>query len=111
MSVEQPSRVVMMVWDGMRPDMISPERTPNLAALSASGCVFDANHAVVPTVTRINAATMATGAPPSVHGLPGNVFFAPAVDTDAPLSVGEGENVAQLRAAYGVFAAPTIADV
>jgi phosphonoacetate hydrolase len=110
-SSERPSRVVVMVWDGMRPDLISPGLTPNLAALGAAGCVFDANHAVVPTVTRINAATMATGAPPSVHGLPGNVFLAPAVDPSTPLSIGEGENVAQLRAAYGVFAAQTIADV
>jgi len=111
MSAERPSRVLMMVWDGMRPDLISPELTPTLAALGACGCVFDANHAVVPTVTRINAATMATGAPPAVHGLPANVFFAPAVDATAPLSIGEGDNVAQLRAAYGVFAAQTIADV
>jgi hypothetical protein len=95
----------------MRPDLISPELTPNLAALSADGIVFEANHAIVPTVTRINAATLATGAPPSVHGLPGNVFFAPAVDRSAPISVGEGDNVARLREAYGVFAAPTIADV
>jgi hypothetical protein len=101
----------MMVWDGMRPDLISPDLTPNLAALGAGGTVFDANHASVPTVTRSNAATLATGAPPSVHGLPGNVFFAPAVEAQAPLSVGEGDSVAQLRAAYRVFAAPTIADV
>lgn len=111
MTVSRPSRVLVMVWDGMRPDLISPELTPNLAALGSGGTVFDANHAIVPTVTRINAATMATGAPPSVHGLPGNVFFAPAVDPAAALSVGEGDNVAQLRAAYGVFAAPTIADL
>ena len=49
-----------------------------------------------------------TGAPPAVHGLPANVFYAPAVDAEAPISIGEGENVAQLRAAYGVFAATTM---
>ena len=54
MTAERPSRVLMMVWDGMRPDLISPELTPTLAALGARGCVFDANHAVVPTVTRIS---------------------------------------------------------
>ncbi|HZO29712.1 MAG TPA: alkaline phosphatase family protein [Chloroflexota bacterium] len=111
MTTNRPSRVLLVVWDGMRPDLISPDLTPNLAALGDNGCVFDANHAVVPTVTRINAATLATGAPSSVHGLPANLFFAPAVDPQAPISVGEGENVAQLRQAYGVFAAPTIADV
>jgi phosphonoacetate hydrolase len=106
----RPSRLLLMAWDGMRPDLISAELTPNLAALGARGVVFDANHAIVPTVTRINAATLATGAPPAAHGLPANVFLAPTVDPSGPISVGEGDNVAQLRAAYGVFAAPTISD-
>jgi arylsulfatase A-like enzyme len=103
--------LLVMVWDGMRPDLISPELTPNLVALASRGVTFDANHAVVPTVTRINAATLATGAPSSTHGLPGNTFFAPRIDLTGPISVGEGDNVAQLRRAYGVFAAPTMADV
>lgn len=111
MTGTRPSRLLLMVWDGMRPDLISPDLTPNLAALGAGGVVFDTNHAVVPTVTRINAATLATGAPSSTHGLPANMFYAPAVDATGPISVGEGDNVAQLQAAYGVFAATTIADV
>jgi arylsulfatase A-like enzyme len=111
MSGGRPSRVLVMVWDGMRPDMVSPELTPRLAALASAGVVFDAHHAVLPTVTRVNAATLATGAPTAVHGLPSNVFLAPKVDPRAPISIGEGDNVAQLRAAYGVFAATTISDV
>jgi len=111
MTQTRPSRLLVMIWDGMRPDLVSPELTPNLAALAGAGVVFDANHAVVPTVTRINAATLATGAPSSTHGLPANSFFAPAVDASGPISVGDGDNVAQLRAAYGVFGATTIADV
>ena len=94
MSTQRPARLLVMVWDGMRPDMVSPELTPNLVALAASGVTFDANHAVVPTVTRINAATLATGAPSSVHGLPGNYFFAPRIDLTGPISIGEGDNVA-----------------
>lgn len=111
MSARQPSRLVIMAWDGLRPDLISPDLTPNLAALGAAGVIFDAHHAVVPTVTRVNAATLATGAPAASHGLPANLFYAPAVDAAAPISIGEGDNVAQLRQAYGVFAAPTISDV
>ena len=111
MSGQRPTRAFIMIWDGMRPDLVSPELTPRLAALAADGVTFDAHHAVLPTVTRVNAATLATGAPTAVHGLPANVFFAPAVDARAPISVGEGDNVARLRQAYGVFAAPTVADV
>ena len=111
MSAQRPARLLVMAWDGMRPDLISPDLTPNLAALAAGGVTFDAHHAVVPTITRVNAATLATGAPAATHGLPANVFYAPAVDPAAPISIGEGDNVAQLRAAHGVFAAPTISDV
>lgn len=111
MNARRPSRLLLMVWDGMRPDLVWPELTPRLAALAGAGTVFAANHAVVPTVTRINAATLATGAPSKTHGLPANSFFAPAVDPAAPISVGDGDNVARLMATYGVFAAPTIADV
>ena len=111
MTARRPSRLLIMVWDGMRPDLISPELTPNLAALGVMGVVFDAHHAVLPTVTRVNAATLATGAPSATHGLPANTFYAPAVDARAPISIGDGDNVAQLRQAYGVFAAPTISDV
>ena len=97
MSTQRPTRLLVMVWDGMRPDLISPELTPNLVALASRGVTFDANHAVVPTVTRINAATLATGAPSSTHGLPGNTFFAPRIDLTGPISVGESDNVAPSR--------------
>jgi arylsulfatase A-like enzyme len=100
-----------MVWDGMRPDLVSPELTPNLARLASQGTTVENSHAIVPTVTRCNAATMATGALPLVHGLPANVFFAPKVDAFAPISVGEGDNVRRLQEAYGVFDAPTISDI
>ena len=67
MSARRPSRLLLMIWDGMRPDLISPKLTPNLAALGAGGVVFEAHHAVLPTGTRVNAATLATGAPAAVH--------------------------------------------
>jgi arylsulfatase A-like enzyme len=111
MNAARAARVFIMAWDGMRPDLVSPELTPNLASLGARGVVFDSHHAVVPTVTRVNAATLATSAPPAVHGLPANAFYAPAVDPRVAISVGEGDNVAQLQQAYGVFAATTMADV
>jgi hypothetical protein len=100
-----------MVWDGMRPDLISGEFTPNLARIADDGVFFAASHAVFPTVTRINSASIASGAYPVVHGLPGNVLYAPLVNPAAPISLGEAENVAALRETYGVFDAPTTADV
>lgn len=107
----RPSRLFLMVWDGMRPDLISPELTPNLVRLRSAGSEFTRHHAIVPTVTRINAATLATGAPPSAHGLPANSFFAYKIEPTSAISIGEGASTARLREAYGVFNAPTISDI
>lgn len=104
------TRAAIFVWDGMRPDLISPELTPNLTQLGNNGVWFDAARAVFPTVTRINAATLATGAVAATHGLPANVVYASAVDPTGPISFGEGDSFRSLRRAYGVFAAPTLAD-
>jgi predicted AlkP superfamily pyrophosphatase or phosphodiesterase len=40
---------VLVVWDGMRPDFVSPELTPNLQALRESGVWFANHHSVFPT--------------------------------------------------------------
>jgi phosphonoacetate hydrolase len=110
-AMRRPTRLLVMAWDGMRPDLISPELTPNLAKLRDAGTEFAAHHAIVPTVTRVNAATLATGAPPSTHGLPANGFFAYNIEPHEAISIGEGESTARLREAYGVFNAPTISDI
>ncbi|MCC7367451.1 MAG: alkaline phosphatase family protein [Chloroflexi bacterium] len=107
----RPKRLFLMAWDGLRPDLISPELTPNLDRFRATGVEFARNHAIVPTVTRVNTATLATGAPPAVHGLPANNFYGFKVEPEASISIGEGDSTAQLRRAYGVFEAPTISDV
>src|SRR5216684_6678135 len=60
-----PARIfVLMVWDGLRPDFVTAERTPNLFAMENEGVRFARHHSVFPTITMVNAATIATGAPP-----------------------------------------------
>jgi arylsulfatase A-like enzyme len=70
-------RVIVFVWDGMRPDAISAEDTPNLLALSQRGVFFTDNHATYPTFTMANASSFATGAFPGPIGFYGNSFYAP----------------------------------
>ncbi len=72
-----PHRVILFVWDGMRPDAVSAEDTPNLLALSQRGSWFDDNHATYPTFTMANASSFATGAFPGTIGFYGNRFWAP----------------------------------
>src|SRR5260370_3524179 len=67
--------VVLMVWDGLRPDFVTQRDTPNLFKLAREGVRFDRHHSIFPTLTMVNATALATGAPPGVNGLEGNVFY------------------------------------
>ena len=72
-----------MVWDGLRPDSISRAQTPNLYALREEGVAFADHHSTYPTLTMVNAASLATGAPPGVHGFYGNNVWEPGPDGEA----------------------------
>ena len=69
-------KVIIFVWDGLRPDSVNVTNTPNLAALRDSqGVNFSDNHAVFPTFTMMNASAFATGAYPGTHGFYGNTLY------------------------------------
>jgi arylsulfatase A-like enzyme len=70
--------VIVFVVDGLRPDAIVPADTPTLCRLRAEGVEFTNTHSALPTVTRVNAATLATGSHPGAHGIVGNQMYVPA---------------------------------
>jgi len=71
-------RVIVMVWDGLRPDSIDPALTPELARLrDERGVSFEQHHAVYPTFTMMNAAALATGVRSAQHGFYGNIEYQP----------------------------------
>src|SRR5271170_150355 len=67
--------VVLIVWDGLRPDLVTQRDTPNLFRLAREGVRFDKHHSIFPTLTMVNATALATGAPPGINGLEGNNFY------------------------------------
>lgn len=73
-------KVIIFVWDGMRPDSVTPTLTPNLARLqNKEGVHFTDHHSVYPTFTMMNAAALATGSYPGHHGFFGNTEYQPGV--------------------------------
>jgi arylsulfatase A-like enzyme len=76
--------VVLMVWDGLRPDSVTERDTPNLFRMAREGVRFDRHHSIFPTLTMVNATALATGAPPGINGLEGNVFYVPPTDHATP---------------------------
>jgi hypothetical protein len=70
--------VILMVWDGLRPDSMTKANTPNLYALAHQGIYFADHHAMYPSLTMVNAATLATDGPPSATGIfANNMYLAP----------------------------------
>src|SRR3954451_22592768 len=103
-------RVIIFIWDGLRTDDLTPEITPNYFALARSGVVFADHHAVYPTFTMMNSASIATGTYPGVHGFYGNVVYAPlakgknakgvALDFAAPAFIEDFGVVEAVRDSY-----------
>ena len=102
-----------MVWDGLRPDQVSPALTPNLWQLAEQGVWFERSHAVYPTLTRANSPAISTGCRPGRAGVPGNTVMLPGSDgTLVRHSTGDATSLQRLSEADGrpVLLVDTLAD-
>ncbi len=106
------NRHLLIVLDGLRPDYVTPALMPKLHALGQRGVVFEQHHSVFPTVTRVNASSISTGAYPAAHGLMGNSVFFPAVDAAKFLDTSDRANLlAILKSENGrLLTAPTLGE-
>src|SRR5689334_16967541 len=74
----QPSEhVLLVVWDGMRPDFVAPQFCPNLYALATNGVFFRHHHPAYISSTEVNGAALATGANPGRNGILANTEYDP----------------------------------
>jgi arylsulfatase A-like enzyme len=105
--------VVVLVWDGMRPDFVSAETTPNLSQLAGSGVFFANHHPVYLSATEVNGTAIATGAYPSHSGLIANTDFRPAIDPTAPVDTGDPSIIRKGDEVSGghFIALPTLAEI
>jgi phosphonoacetate hydrolase len=106
-------RALVMVWDGLRPDQVSLDVTPNLCQLAERGVWFERSHAVYPTLTRANSPAISTGCRPGRAGVPGNTILLP--DDKGTLvrhSTGDATSLQRLSEADGrpVLLVDTLAD-
>ena len=103
---------LVIVVDGLRPDYVTPDVMPRLSRLGQRGIVFNAHHAVFPTVTRVNASSFVTGAYPGAHGLLGNTIYVPSVDANRGLDTGDRNNLERVARAEGrLLTAPTLGEL
>ena len=88
-----PRHIVLVVWDGMRPDFVTEKYTPTLDKLAHNGVRFRNHHSVYPTATDVNGAALATGCYPNRNGLAANLEFRPAINPRQPIDMGDPDSI------------------
>jgi len=105
--------VVVVVWDGMRPDFVTEQNTPTLWKLAREGITFRNHHAVYPSATMVNGTAMVTGSYPGKSGIIANHVYRPdidphhSIDVELPAVVKKGDEVSGGK----YILVPTIAEL
>ena len=104
-------RVVIVICDSLRADLIDPAGTPFLAELKQRAAWFGAHRSVFPSTTRASAASIATGCLPARHGLLGNTMALDEGDGLVCRSAGAPDFRDRMRRATGrTLHVPTLAE-
>ena len=104
-------RAVVVICDGLRADMVTAEKTPNLWALATDGQMFTRHRGVFPSTTRTTSASIATGCLPSHHGLEGNCVALDEGEGLVAFNVGKPDFRDRLKKATGrTLLVPTLAE-
>ncbi len=105
--------IVLIVWDGMRPDFVTEKNAPNLTALSRSGVFFNNNHAAYTSSTNVNGAVLATGDAPERTGIIANQEYRPEIDPLKPFDTSDCPKFDDPKSDVIVhyLGAPTIAEL
>jgi predicted AlkP superfamily pyrophosphatase or phosphodiesterase len=89
--------VVVVVFDGMRPDFIRPQYCPNLYSLATNGVFFRHHHPAFISTTIVNGTALATGTHPGHSGIIANndyrqdLGFTSAVGSEALDTICRGD--------------------
>src|ERR1044071_2520502 len=73
----QAEHVVLVAWDGMRPDFVGPQYCSNLYSLATNGVFFRRHHPAYISSTEVNGAALATGSNPGRNGVLANTEYDP----------------------------------
>src|SRR6266850_4161580 len=111
--IRRGEHVVVVVWDGMRPDFVNEQNTPALWKLAHSGVTFRNHHSVFPSATIVNGTAINTGVYPDRSGVLANHDYRPEIDAKRSIDV---ENMRVVRKGDELsggkyIALPTIAEL
>ncbi|MEM9359877.1 MAG: alkaline phosphatase family protein [Pseudomonadota bacterium] len=97
MSGQAGNRALVVVFDALRPEFVTPELMPNLHAFAEGGVRYPNSHSIFLTETRVNQTGVVTGCLPSRNGIVANVMMADDVWSDRILNTGIED---EIRAAF-----------
>ncbi len=105
--------LLIVVWDGMRPDFVTAENTPTLWKLANEGVNFRDHHAVYPPATHVNGTAMVTGVYPDHSGVIANYDYRPDINKKKFVSTEQTEVVRKGDEVSGgkYIAVPTLTEL
>lgn len=74
MSETSRQRILIVVFDALRPEFVTPEVMPNLHSFGSEGVHYVNSRSTFPTETRVNQSAVITGCYPHKHGIVANKF-------------------------------------
>jgi predicted AlkP superfamily pyrophosphatase or phosphodiesterase len=107
------THVVVVVFDGLRPDSVTEQDMPNLYALGQAGTRFSRHHPVYPSSTEVNGTALATGGYPKHTGVMANNEYRPEIDALKSTAIEEEAAVRKGdRVSHGKYIQlPTVAEI
>lgn len=102
------SRVLIVIFDALRPEFVTSELMPNLSAFADRGARFLNARSTFPTETRVNQSAVTTGCMPWRHGIVGNKFVANDLQSELLVNSGDDQMLEATFAAGPVLKKPNI---
>ena len=100
-------------FDGLRPDLISPDLTPNIARVQRAGITLSRHRTVYPSETRVAFPSLVAGATLNAHGMVGNKFIDRRSTPERYIDTSDANLLAKLNRESGgkLMTAPTMGEV
>ncbi len=112
-AAEKAEHLVLVVWDGMRPDFVSAQYTPTLYELAQKGTFFANHHSIYVSSTEVNGTSLATGCYPNRSGIVANSEYRPEIGWLGPNATEGLEMIRRGDLATGgkYIRVPTVAEI
>ncbi|QRM32800.1 alkaline phosphatase family protein [Microvirga sp. VF16] len=106
-------RFLIVSFDGLRPDLIDRNLTPNLARLQNAGMTLSGHRTIYPSETRSAFPSLVTGTTTSRHGMVGNKYIDRSVTPQRYIDTADAVLLRQLdlESRGRLMSAPTLGEI